>query len=343
MVVFLGHAGLGHVVPGYFGLSLFFFLSGYLITTLLRLEHERTGTVSLRQFYLRRVLRIFPPFYLVLLVASLLTSFGLTGGTLWASGVTWQCLHLTNYWVIGHGWWNGIAPGTWVYWSLAVEEHFYLLFPLLYVVMQRVGWSKRRQAVVLVSSCALILAWRVVLIFALGAHKERTYVASDTRVDSIVAGCILAIWNNPVLDRNAVDHRRLLLLWLPLGVASVVSSIVVQSFEFDQTIRYTLQSFGLTPFFVAAIVWHDRWPFRWLNLRPIRYLGVLSYSMYLMHTTTLWMFERWAPWSEPVRSVLALGLLVGLAMLIFHFVEKPCAAARRRLSRYLEVRPVAPT
>jgi peptidoglycan/LPS O-acetylase OafA/YrhL len=342
-VVFLGHAGLGHIVPGYFGLSLFFFLSGYLITTLLRLEHERTGTISLKQFYLRRVLRIFPPFYLVLAMASLLTFLGLTGGTLWPSGVAWQCLHLTNYWVIENGWWDGIAPGTWVYWSLAVEEHFYLLFPLLYVVMQRVAWSRKRQAMLLVSLCALVLAWRMVLIFALDAHKERTYVASDTRVDSILAGCILAVWNNPVLDRGAIDRRRLLLLWLPLGVACVIFSIVVRSFEFDQTIRYTLQSFGLTPLFVAAIIWHDRWPFRWLNLRPVRYLGILSYSMYLMHTTTLWMFERWTHWSEPVRSVLSLALLVGLGALIFHFVEKPFAAARRRLARYLEVRPAVPT
>ena len=338
-IVFLGHAGLGSIVPGYFGLSLFFFLSGYLITTLLRLEYEGSGNVSLRQFYLRRVLRIFPPFYLVLAVASLLTYFGLTGGTLWPSGVLAQCLHLTNYWVVRHGWWDGIAPGTWVYWSLAVEEHFYLVFPLLYIWLQRAGLDRKRQALALVLLCALVLAWRIVLIYVLGADKDRTYVASDTRVDSILAGCILAIWQNPVLDRDSIDGKRLARVWLPLGLACVFLSLAVRSFRFDQTLRYTLQSFGLLPFFVAAIHWHEHWLFRWLNLRAVRYLGTLSYSMYLMHTAMLWMFEHWTKWPTPVRSVLALGLLVVFGSLIYRFVEKPCARMRRRLASYLEPSP----
>src|SRR5438105_2995303 len=66
LIVFLAHAGLERYVPGYFGLTVFFFLSGFLITTLLRREYDRTGSVSLSHFYLRRILRIFPPFYLVL-------------------------------------------------------------------------------------------------------------------------------------------------------------------------------------------------------------------------------------------------------------------------------------
>jgi len=76
MVVFAAHAGLRGLIPGDFGVTVFFFLSGYLITTLLRMEHEQTGAISFRAFYLRRVLRIFPPFYLVLIVATLLTAVG---------------------------------------------------------------------------------------------------------------------------------------------------------------------------------------------------------------------------------------------------------------------------
>src|SRR6478735_7378950 len=78
MVVFLSHAGLAdYGIPGGFGVTVFFFLSGYLITTLLRLEHMNSGAVSLRDFYLRRVLRILPPFYAVLLLAIGLTALGL--------------------------------------------------------------------------------------------------------------------------------------------------------------------------------------------------------------------------------------------------------------------------
>ena len=79
-IVFFAHAGLEKWVPGGFGVTVFVFLSGYLITTLMRMEFEKTGTVSLRKFYLRRVLRILPPFYVVLLLATALTALGVLQG-----------------------------------------------------------------------------------------------------------------------------------------------------------------------------------------------------------------------------------------------------------------------
>ena len=210
MVVFLGHAGLGAIVPGYFGLTLFFFLSGYLITTLMRIEFDRTGTVRLRQFYLRRVLRIFPPFYLVLAIAWLLTTLGIFAEPRpTVQGMLSQALHFTNYYIVAHGWWEGLASGTWVYWSLAVEEHFYLFFPLLYLLLRRRFSTGRQQMFALLTICALVLVWRFVLVFALDAPKDRTYVATDTRIDSILFGCILAVWSNPFLDSATIDGRRL--------------------------------------------------------------------------------------------------------------------------------------
>ncbi len=344
MTVFLSHAGLGGVVPGYFGLTLFFFLSGYLITTLMRIEFDRTGHVSLRQFYLRRVLRIFPPFYLVLVAAWLATAWGaLPGGTLNAKAMLWQALHLTNYYIVEHGWWQGIAPGTWVYWSLAVEEHFYVVFPLLYVALRRRFPSARGQALGLLAACALVLAWRCWLILAWDAPKDRTYVASDTRVDSILFGCLLAVWHNPVLDRQAFDQRRLARLWLPAGLALLLASMVVREHAFDQTLRYTLQGIGLYPFFAAAILFHERWPFRLLSLAPVRYVGLLSYSLYLLHTSVLYGVDHWlATWPTAARGVLALALLIGLATLIYRWVELPCARVRKRLSKYL-LAPVTAT
>lgn len=342
MVVFLAHAGLGAIVPGYFGLTLFFFLSGYLITTLMRIEFDRTGTVSLRQFYLRRVLRIFPPFYLVLVAAWLLTAAGFFhDAALTRQGMLSQALHFTNYYIIWHGWWDGFAPGTWVYWSLAVEEHFYLFFPLLYLLLRRRFSTGRQQGLALLCVCALILAWRCVLIFGLGVPKDRTYVATDTRIDSILFGCMMAVWRNPVLDRRSIDERRLARLWLPLGVGLVVLSIVVRVHWFDQTLRYTLQGVGLLPFFTAAICWHDRGPFRLLNVAPVRYVGLVSYSLYLMHTVTLTAVDEWVPWSTPLRGVLALALLIGMATLIYRWIEKPCARVRKRLSKYLRQPAVA--
>lgn len=331
LIVFFSHAGLKGKVPGYFGLSVFFFLSGYLITTLLRREFDGARDISLKQFYLRRVFRIFPPFYLVLLVAYLLTGLGAwREGSLSLPAVASQLLHVTNYYIIQHGWWDGLAPGTWVYWSLAVEEHFYLIFPVLYLWLRRRGLTAGQQALALLGLCTLVLAWRCLLVFVLEAPKDRTYVASDTRIDSIVAGCLLAVWNNPVSDPQTQSNRALGFLWLPAGGFMILLSLAIRRPDFEQSLRYTLQSFGLLPIFIAAIRWHDRFPFTLLNTRSAKYLGVLSYSMYLTHTTVIWGLEDRTQLSEPVRAALALAIVVASAAGIHRFVERPFGRLRRR-------------
>jgi peptidoglycan/LPS O-acetylase OafA/YrhL len=127
LVVFAAHAGLDSLVPGGFGVTVFFFLSGFLITTLLRIEEEAHGTLSFRSFYARRALRILPPFYLVLALAASAAWTGLLPGGLEPRAVAAQALHLANFWIVRHGY-AGQPAGTGVYWSLAVEEHFYSSF-----------------------------------------------------------------------------------------------------------------------------------------------------------------------------------------------------------------------
>src|SRR5580658_4318026 len=134
LIVFMSHAGLRQIIPGTFGVTVFFFLSGYLITTLLRLEWKETDAISLRHFYLRRVLRIFPPLYLTLAFASVVTLVGLLPGTLTWSAFGAQVMFLANYYKIYRAGF-GMPPGMLVLWSLAVEEHFYVGFPLLYIVL----------------------------------------------------------------------------------------------------------------------------------------------------------------------------------------------------------------
>src|SRR5512136_1771671 len=80
LIVFIAHAGLGEYVPGAFGVTVFFFLSGFLITTLIRMEFDRLGRLSFKRFYLRRALRILPPFYLVLTGATALAGVGVLSG-----------------------------------------------------------------------------------------------------------------------------------------------------------------------------------------------------------------------------------------------------------------------
>jgi peptidoglycan/LPS O-acetylase OafA/YrhL len=259
-----------------------------------------------------------------------------------ASTVLAQAAHLTNYYIIRRGWWEGIAPGTWVYWSLAIEEHFYLFFPLLYIGLTRYLPSRSRQAQVLLVICALVLAWRCVLVFVFHVWKDRVYLATDTRVDAILAGCVLAIWRNPVLEPEAFDDAVVARWWVPLGLLAIAISIGVRAPEFEQTLRYTLQSFGLLPIFVACIRWHDRGICRLLNLQPVRYLGALSYSLYLMHTSLLWVLEERTTLAPLPRGILALGVLIILGALMQRYVEQPLGRLRRHLTRLAAKQAAAP-
>src|SRR3954447_8518759 len=157
-IVFAAHAGWNNVIPGPFGVTVFFFLSGYLITTLSRLEFERRGDVSMSKFYLRRALRILPPFYLVIAFSLTLSWLHVVPAPKEAGSIVALLLHYANYYIVAHD--NGGFPaGTGVYWSLAVEEHFYLLFPWAYLALARCKLSARGQAAILLAMCGVFLLW----------------------------------------------------------------------------------------------------------------------------------------------------------------------------------------
>jgi peptidoglycan/LPS O-acetylase OafA/YrhL len=333
--VVAAHLGLSRWIPGEFGVTIFFFLSGFLITTLLRMEFERTGGISLRRFYLRRVLRLLPPFYLVLGLACLLTLTGVIAGqTLRLDAVLPQLLYMSNYQVVQSGWWVGRPPGTAIYWSLAVEEHFYLVFPLLYLLLRRHLPSPRRQLAVLLGICAVVLAWRCFLVLDLGVMKDRTYVATDTRIDSLLFGCMLAVYGNPVLDRLAGPDRRWRSLWLPLGLAALLLTFAVRDQRFEETVRYSIQGLALVPVFVVAVRWHDWGIVRLLNLGWVRFLGVLSYLIYLVHFIVFYAVQdpRLHLRSPLLEAAVTLLLTLAIAVAVHRLVERPCARLRRRLS-----------
>ncbi len=350
VIVFLSHAGLHRYVPGLFGVTIFFFLSGYLITTLLRLECEQTGGVSLRQFYLRRTLRIFPPFYLALAGVLGLTFSGALQGEFSWKAVTAQALQCSNYFEIFGG--TGQLPGTEVLWSLAVEEHFYLLFPLLYLALQRAVPKPRNQFTVLMLLCAAVLVWRLVLVFSLHAiplnaatdHHPRICHATDTRLDALLFGCALAVWGNPALDPTRRGRRFWITLGVPAGVALLLVSFAIRGTAFRETLRYTLQGLALFPVFIAAIRYSNWSVFRALNWSWVRRLGVWSYSFYLTHSIIIACVQQWLklPAGSDGRTrflwlvlqgVVAFAVSLLASALIYRSVEKPCTRLRQRLMR----------
>lgn len=334
--VFLSHAGLEPLVPGGFGVTVFFFLSGYLITTLLRKEWHQHHAISFTAFYFRRALRILPPFYLVLLVAISLTLGGVLPGELRATSLVAQALHFANYWMATRGA-DGFPSGTGVYWSLAVEEHFYLVFPCLYFLLLHLGVGPKRQALVFWATCGLVLAWRTYVTFSFDNATIWTFVATDCRIDSILFGCAMGVFNNPFLDpmpaNTAQQHRR---FWLPLAAIGLFVSFAWRDAIFRATLRYTLQGLCLYPIFLVAIRYPHWRGLRWLNLGWLRQVGAMSYSLYLVHQILLVAVEYRLCYLNPLlRAVLALVLALLFSSVSLVLVEKPCATLRRSWSRRL--------
>jgi peptidoglycan/LPS O-acetylase OafA/YrhL len=333
LLVFFGHALPAmylRFVPPAFGVTVFFVLSGYLITTLLRREFDKTQNISFRDFYLRRALRILPPFYIVLVVSSILTEIHAVDGQVTLPAIFAYVFHGANYWHIYRGL-DEIPGGTSVYWSLSVEEHFYMLFPLLYWGMRRRNLTARQQLGVILGLCAMVLAWRLVLVTALHADHDRLYRATDTRVDAILAGCALAVYANPMIDRLRYSDRTWRWVLLPVGLAAIVMTSFIRHPVFQEAIKGSIQAAALIPLFVVAIRSPKWGPMRILNTRLMSFIGLLSYGLYLIHRTILSIVETWVSSSLFIVVPLSLGASIAFCYALHVFVEKPCADMRKRL------------
>ncbi|MEH1922411.1 acyltransferase family protein [Nostoc sp.] len=332
LIVFLSHTQIANAFPGNFGVTVFFFLSGYLITTLLRQEYDRYETIDFKLFYLRRILRIWPSFYLVLGLGAGLTILKLLPGEILFPAFLAQFLHYTNYYGIFFG--GGMAAGSWVYWSLAVEEHFYLLFPLFYVALRKLRVSPRRQMLIFWGLCLAVLLWRCVLVFGFKVPELRVFCSTDTRVDSILFGCALAVSGNPALDTQDYSNKLWRYFFLPAGIVLILLSCLSRSPEFRGAFRYTIQGIALYPVFITAIRFPNWGLFAFLNLKWMRFLGALSYSLYLVHYTVLFFVWKHLPQLNKVmQSVIALLISFGLAYLIYQFIELPIGQLRKKFSR----------
>jgi peptidoglycan/LPS O-acetylase OafA/YrhL len=330
LVVFMAHAEIGEFWPGRFALTIFFFLSGFIITTLMRSEFERSRTVSFRRYYLRRIYRIFPPLYIVLAIAALLTWIGLLSDRVTLTGALAQVLHFTNYYGLLNGRFE-FFQGTALMWSLAVEEHFYLLFPLLFLpLIKRISYE--RLALVFGGLCIAVLAWRCQLYFGFGVKTNWAFLATDSRMDSILYGCIMGVWFNPSKDKPVSFSILSKVIILLISLAVIIFTLVYKDPAFQRTVMFSLQGVALFPIFYLAIMHPDWVFFRWLNWKPLVWLGLISYTFYLSHAIALHLatYISDEPWSKAL-----LGFIITLlfSALMYRYIEIPLAKKRSALNR----------
>jgi peptidoglycan/LPS O-acetylase OafA/YrhL len=323
----VAHAGLDKIVPGRLGVNIFFLLSGYLITTLMIREREKTGWISLKLFYIRRTLRIFPPMYAIMAATLLYLWFvhHLEGITF--AGVCSQAFYYQNYYFHDG---KGLIPGLGVLWSLAVEEHFYLFFPLLMLLfLNRFKMDYRQIAIALLWICLAILIWRSFVVFTFSNGLEWARDTSDCRADSILFGCALACWEQTPLATHIFSRKRLEHVILPGSILILLFTLVFRNPVFRETLRYTLQGVALAPILYYVVHLPGSWIGRMLNMRWLAALGTLSYALYLLHDTVLLEVDQ-VIHSKVIAGALSLLIAILLAYLIHIFVEKPTDSMRKR-------------
>jgi peptidoglycan/LPS O-acetylase OafA/YrhL len=269
--------------------------------------------------------------YLALVVATII-SFALKHA-MSTKMVLAQAAHMTNYALIYHGE-GGMPLGMKILWSLAIEEHFYLAFPLAFQWMNRAVASRRRQAMLLLILCLIVLLWRCALLFVLHAPAIRISHASDTRVDSILFGSALALGFNPMLDKITIAPARLAAMCVA-AVAVILGTIIPRSDVFRETIRYTIQGLALAPLFVGAIVLHNRWPMSLLSLQWLKAVGLISYMLYLVHLCVIEALPHVGVHNKFVLTATAFIVSIAIATITYFVIEKPASRLRRKLSHII--------
>jgi peptidoglycan/LPS O-acetylase OafA/YrhL len=324
--------GIG-VIPGGFGVTVFFFISGFIITRLLLQESTDTGRVRLAAFYVRRVFRLAPA--LLAYVGISVAVLSMLGLNIPGSDVAATLLYYANYHAIYNGFTvtggEGVFSPLAITWSLAIEEHFYFLFPICLVMLRK---KTDRLLVALGIFVALVTVWRIYLVFYIGLDNlptYRIYMGTDTRLDSIAYGCLLAVLFQRAEIHNDVRAKRLLdRLQTTAGLwaagALIAVSFASRSPEFRETVRYAIQGLALVPLF-CALFWTDSAP-GWLKAtlqnRAMVFFGQISYSLYLYHFLGLAVTQRAFRDVAPIGQVaLAWCMAIAGSLISYYVIEGP--------------------
>jgi peptidoglycan/LPS O-acetylase OafA/YrhL len=321
------HHSTPYPYPGFFGrgpagVDLFFCISGFLITTLLLREKAKTGQIALRNFYLRRALRIFPLYYLTLLghllfVLSLLPANHPSGDHFWGA-LPFYVTFTANWFV------NFALPFPMIFsfaWSLCVEEQFYAFWPGLVSVLRRTG-ALVAMSLLLGADLLLQLGWPVQLAADSVAFRIATSLATPIGFGAILALLLDAPRGFAVLWR-LLGHS----LSAPLSVVALLGCLINPS---PLGIAYQLALAAL----VGSCVIHERHALRaMLTAGPVAYVGQISYGLYLLHPAVIGLVHVLLPQYRPQALVVfavSLPLAVTLAALSHRYLEGPIQRYRKR-------------
>lgn len=301
------------------GVNVFFVISGFLITSLMQTEELNTNTVSLKDFYIRRTLRIFPAYFFLLFVYFILqcidylhiSSMG------WITALTYTKYFYKEDWYTAHAW------------SLSVEEHFYLFWPLMFL-----GGDKFRK----IAAMVLIMIVPCVRVFTHLHPVAWIYETSIfTRIDSIAIGCLFALYKENIISvlqkywKLIFAISLILLLFLRNIGAILASKLHLNMLVIALGLNHghgTVANLLIAVIMMYSIYHTSGLWFKFLNWKVMEFIGILSYSIYLWQQIFTEKSENWV--THPPQN---LFFILGAALFSYYIVEKPFLRLKNRFSK----------
>ncbi|MFY0164448.1 acyltransferase family protein [Bacillus anthracis] len=345
--VILYHINFNWMPGGFLGVTVFFVLSGYLITDILVMEWKRNKRIDLKKFWLSRARRLLPGM-LVMLVITLawITIFHssllekMRGDSLAA------LFYVSNWWYIYHKLsyfdnFNQISPLN-HFWSLAVEEQFYVVWPFI-ISLGLYYIKKQSRMILLICLGAFASALAMAILYEPGVDPSRIYYGTDTRAFSLLIGAVLAlVWPSNRLANKIIPKARFILDVVG-GIALII--ILVMFWKTNQYDPFLYKG-GMvllsiaTALLVANLAHPASRIAQFLRFRPLRWVGVRSYGIYLWHypILTLTTPKVNAGDFSIIRAILQFLLIILIAQISWKFIEKPIRQGALRNIQFKNLR-----
>ncbi len=307
---------LSFLQDGQLGVNIFFVISGFLITTLLIREEKLYGKINLKSFYIRRSLRIFPVYYFVLLTYFILQILSLIE----ISNLSWfTSLTYTKYFNRGSDLYTGH------FWSLCVEEHFYIFWPIAFMFGKKIRKYLAFFLILIVPIIKLISFY-----FPVSWVHDLTIL---TRIDAIAFGCLVSIYKDYILSK--LEKYWKYIIYISLGSLFILHFLPSNILDYNHFA--VIKSFGtaygsIANIFIALLILYSIYGpkklwYKFLNLKIMNHIGILSYSLYLWQQIVI--FEPFHFNFNPFVTVILIYLV---AFTSYYFIEKQFLKLKSKFS-----------
>ena len=341
LAVIIYHAELGFLPGGFLGVDIFFVLSGFLITSILIQEINQTGRIDRANFYLRRIRRLMPALFLMLLFVVVVVGFWVDDAAYpvrrdlpWALTfvLNWSYLFFDESYFVN----LSRPPLLQHLWSLSIEEQFYVIWPVALILLAKFKFSERtlRTVIFTTASIGAIAAtvWMAYLSIKNGYptpnDPSRVYFGTDTHSMGLLIGCAAAaLWSPTKLKANLTHDRKNVLNVLAL--TSFAGVLYFLFFVSELSKNLYIFGFALVAITTAIVVFLATHPGlklgQYLSNKPLVWLGERSYGLYIWHWPIFMLLRPGidVSWSENINNVIRISLVLVIAHLSYQYVELP--------------------